>query len=162
MTDHTTPAPSADTDNDTDTATDTATAIAADATATATTGLLLFAHGARDPQWAQPFQAVAQRCTQALGPQRVALAFLEFMTPDLVSAGSQLVAGGCTRVDVVPLFLGAGGHVRKDIPVLMARLQAEHPDVQFALRPAIGEADAVIHAMAAVALAPASALVPVR
>ena len=128
----------------------------------ATTGLLLFAHGARDPQWAQPFQAVAARCTQALGPQRVALAFLEFMTPDLVSAGQQLVAGGCQRVDVVPLFLGAGGHVRKDIPVLMARLQAEHPAVVFALRPAIGEADLVINAMAAVALAPAGSEVPVR
>ena len=131
-------------------------------TDTASTGLLLFAHGARDPQWAQPFQAVAQRCATALGPQRVVLAFLEFMTPDLVNAGKQLVAGGCTRVDVVPLFLGAGGHVRKDIPVLMARLQADYPDVRFALRPAIGEADAVINAMAEVALAPTSAQVPVR
>ena len=44
----------------------------------------------------------------------------------------------------------------------MARLEAEHPDVQFALRPAIGEADAVIHAMAEVALAPTSTQVPVR
>ena len=129
---------------------------------TASTGLLLFAHGARDPQWARPFEAVAARCALAVGPQRVALAFLEFMTPDLVSAGTRLVAGGCSRIDVVPLFLGAGGHVRKDIPVLMARLQAEHPEVRFALRPAIGEADAVIHAMAAVALAPASTEVPVR
>ena len=128
----------------------------------ATAGLLLFAHGARDPQWARPFEAVAARCALALGPQHVALAFLEFMTPDLVSAGTRLVAGGCRRVDVVPLFLGAGGHVRKDIPVLMARLQAEHPTVQFALRPAIGEADAVINAMAAVALEPTSAQVPVR
>ena len=128
----------------------------------ATAGLLLFAHGARDPQWARPFEAVAARCALALGPQRVALAFLEFMTPDLVSAGTRLVASGCTRIDVVPLFLGAGGHVRKDIPVLMARLQADYPDVRFALRPAIGEADAVINAMAEVALAPTSAQVPVR
>ena len=149
MTDKTVPTPTADAD-------------AADAAYAATTGLLLFAHGARDPQWAQPFEAVAARCAQARGPQRVALAFLEFMAPDLVSAGKQLVAGGCTCVDVVPLFLGAGGHVRKDIPVLMARLQAEHPAVQFALRPAIGEADAVINAMAATALAPASAQVLVR
>ena len=128
----------------------------------ASTGLLLFAHGARDPQWAQPFQAVAARCTQALGPQRVALAFLEFMTPDLVSAGKQLVAGGCQRVDVVPLFLGAGGHVRKDIPVLMARLQADHPGVRFVLRPTIGEAAAVIDAMAATALGESQVEVAVR
>jgi len=119
---------------------------------TDTRGLLLFAHGARDPQWARPFQAVAERCRPACGG-RVALAFLEFMTPDLLAAGHALVAAGCTRVDVVPLFLGAGGHVRKDIPGLLVRLQAAHPGVRFTLRPAIGEAGPVIAAMAAVALA---------
>ena len=128
----------------------------------ANTGLLLFAHGARDPQWALPFEAVARRCRAERGADRVALAFLEFMAPDLVAGGAALAASGCTAVQVVPLFLGAGGHVRKDIPVLMARLQAEHPQVRFTLRPAVGEADAVIAAMAAVALTPAAAEVPVR
>lgn len=127
-----------------------------------TRGLLLFAHGARDPLWAQPFEAVAQRCRTARGAGQVALAFLEFMTPDLVTAGNTLVAAGCNTVDVVPLFLGAGGHVRKDIPVLMARLQAEHPEVRFQLRPAIGEAPAVIEAMATVALAASDTEVAVR
>ena len=127
-----------------------------------TTGLLLFAHGARDPNWALPFQAVATRCRAQRGEGRVALAFLEFMAPGLVAGGTALVAAGCTVVDVVPLFLGAGGHVRKDIPVLVARLQAAHPAVHFSLRPAIGEATVVIDAMAAVALAPAGAEVAVR
>ena len=127
-----------------------------------TTGLLLFAHGARDPQWARPFEAVAARCKAQRGDSRVALAFLEFMAPDLVAGGSALVAAGCTSVDVVPLFLGAGGHVRKDIPVLMARLQAEHPAVRFVLRPAIGEAEGVIQAMADVALAGSTTEVGVR
>ena len=127
-----------------------------------TTGLLLFAHGARDPQWARPFEAVAARCKAQRGEDRVALAFLEFMAPDLVAGGSALVAAGCSAVDVVPLFLGAGGHVRKDIPVLMARLQADHPQVRFTLRQAIGEADAVVAAMAEVALAGNTVQVPVR
>jgi len=127
-----------------------------------TTGLLLFAHGARDPQWARPFEAVQRQCAELRGARRVALAFLEFMPPDLVAAGAALAAGGCTAIDVVPLFLGAGGHVRKDIPVLMARLQAEHPAVRFTLRPAIGEAPVVIAAMAAAALAPADAEVALR
>ena len=125
-------------------------------------GLLLFAHGARDPQWALPFEAVARRCRSQRGADRVALAFLEFMTPDLVAAGNTLVAAGCTAVDVVPLFLGTGGHVRKDIPVLMARLQAEHPAVGFVLRPAVGEAPAMVEAMATVALAASDAVVAVR
>ncbi len=121
-------------------------------TPTTATGLLLFAHGARDPQWARPFEAVAARCRAQRGEQRVALAFLEFMAPDLLAAGGALAAAGCSTVDVVPLFLGAGGHVRKDIPVLMARLRAEHPGVHFALRPTVGEAAELIAAMATVAL----------
>lgn len=119
---------------------------------TSDTGLLLFAHGARDPQWARPFVAVAVRCRAQRGDTHVALAFLEFMAPNLVTAGNTLVAAGCKAVDVVPLFLGAGGHVRKDLPVLLAQLQEAHPGVQFTLRPAVGEAPALVDAMAAVAL----------
>jgi sirohydrochlorin cobaltochelatase len=119
---------------------------------TTSTGLLLFAHGARDPQWARPFEAVAARCRAQRGDQRVGLAFLEFMAPDLVAGGNALVAAGCTAVDVVPLFLGAGGHVRKDLPLLLARLQEAHPGVRFTLRPAVGEAAALVDAMATVAL----------
>ena len=129
----------------------------------AATGLLLFAHGARDPMWARPFEAVARACRAQRGDDRVQLAFLEFMSPGMVAAGRQLAAAGCQAVDVVPLFLGAGGHVRKDIPVLLAELQAAHPDVRWALRPAVGEADAVVQAMAQVALAAADGPeVPVR
>ena len=127
------------------------------------TGLLLFAHGARDPAWAAPFAAVAELCRQRRPGAAVALAYLDFMTPDLVRAGADLVAQGCRRVDVVPLFLGAGGHVRKDIPVLMARLQAEHPGVAWALHHAVGEHELVIAAMAEAALAaPSTAAVAVR
>ncbi len=130
-------------------------------TAAAPAGLLLFAHGARDPCWAQPFNEVAELCRSARGENggcaagagsTVVLAFLEFMAPDLVAAGQALAARGCAEVDVVPLFLGAGGHVRKDIPVLMARLRAEHPAVRWTLRRAIGESPAVIAAMARQAL----------
>jgi sirohydrochlorin cobaltochelatase len=82
----------------------------------------------------------------------VALAFLEFMAPSLTEAGAALAAQGCDAVDVVPLFLGAGGHVRKDVPELFARLQQAHPAVRWTLRPAIGEADGVIEAMALAAM----------
>lgn len=120
------------------------------------TGLLLFAHGARDPNWALPFQAVAQHCAQGRPGQPVRLAFLEFMTPNLVQAGGELAHAGCQRVDVVPLFLGAGGHVRKDIPVLMAQLREAHPLVQWRLQPTVGESAELVAAMASIALAAAA------
>jgi len=115
-------------------------------------GLMLFAHGARDPAWALPFQAVARRCTEQRPTQLVALAFLEFMQPTLLEAGARLAAEGCAVVDVVPLFLGAGGHVRKDIPRLLEQLAGSHPQVQWRLRPTVGESMEVIDAMARVAL----------
>lgn len=116
-----------------------------------TRGLLLFAHGARDPNWAVPFEDVARRVRAAHPGVPVALAFLEFMTPDLREAGRQLAAQGCTRVDVLPLFLGAGGHVRKDLPELLGELAAVHPAVRWQLHPAVGELDSVIAAMATAA-----------
>ena len=115
-------------------------------------GLLLFAHGARDPRWAEPFDAVARRVAHAEPAWQVRLAYLEFMSPTLREAGDALAAAGCTRVDVVPLFLGAGGHVRKDLPALLAELGAAHPSVHWALQRAIGEAPGVIDAMARVAV----------
>ena len=116
-------------------------------------GVLLFAHGARDSRWALPFEDVAERLRERAPEVEVELAFLEFMTPGMVEAGNRLAAAGCERVEVVPLFLGAGGHVRKDIPSLLAELEAAHPQAHWMLRPAIGELDSVIEAMAQAALA---------
>jgi sirohydrochlorin cobaltochelatase len=120
-------------------------------------GLLLFCHGARDPNWALPFEAVAAAARQHEPQVPVALAFLEFMTPDLVVAGQQLVSQGCQQVDVVPLFLGAGGHVRKDLPLLMQTLREQHPHTSFRLHPAVGEHPDLVAAMARIALAHAAA-----
>lgn len=118
-------------------------------------GLLLFAHGARDPNWAQPFRAVTER-VRALRPDaEVRLAFLELMSPDLATAGSELAAAGCDTITVVPLFLGAGGHVRKDLPALAAALEAAHPGLHVTLAPAVGESPRVIAALAAAASDPA-------
>ncbi len=114
-------------------------------------GILLFAHGARDPAWARPFEAAADRLRQRLAAQNdteVRLAFLEFMTPTLGEAGAALADAGCQNVTVVPLFLGAGGHVRKDLPALMAQLSERYPQVQWRLSRAVGETDLLVQALA--------------
>ena len=114
-------------------------------------GILLFAHGARDPAWAQPFEAAALRLSQKAGQHadtQVSLAYLEFMSPNLLQAGAALVEQGCTQVTVVPLFLGAGGHVRKDLPRLLDELAGIHPLVQWRLSAAVGETELLIQALA--------------
>lgn len=115
-------------------------------------GLILFAHGARDPRWALPFEAVAQQIRTARPDVPVQLAYLEFMSPGLVDAAAHLVQQGCQSLQVLPMFLGAGGHVRKDLPLLLDNIRLAHPAVQVTLATAIGEVESVTRAMAAAAL----------
>ena len=120
-----------------------------------TRAIVLFAHGARDARWAEPFEAVAARVRAAAPHCTVALAFLELMAPTLAEAAAGLVAAGATRIDVVPLFLGTGGHLRRDLPPLVEALRGTHPAVEFHLHEAIGEHPGVVDAMAAAAVAAA-------
>ncbi|MFZ2651918.1 MAG: CbiX/SirB N-terminal domain-containing protein [Burkholderiaceae bacterium] len=114
--------------------------------------ILLLAHGARDPRWAAPFEATAARIA-ALDPARaVRLSYLEFIAPDLSTAAAQLVREGFDRIDIVPLFLGSGGHVRNDVPRMVDELRANNSSMQWTLHPAIGELSEVIDAMALAAL----------
>jgi sirohydrochlorin cobaltochelatase len=123
-------------------------------------GLVLFAHGARDARWAAPFEAVAERVREQAPGVPVRLAFLELMAPPLAEAAAELVAAGCTRVHVLPLFLGTGGHLRRDLPPLVQALAAAHPAVHFTLHAAAGEQPAVVEALAACALASLGAAGP--
>jgi len=52
---------------------------------------------------------------------------------------------------VLPLFLGAGGHVRKDLPQKLQALQAAWPAVNWRLQPAVGESPLLVAAMAQIA-----------
>ena len=114
--------------------------------------LVLFAHGARDPRWAEPFEAVAERIRAAAPQLPVVLAYLELTAPTLAEAIDKVVADGATTVDVVPLFLGTGGHLRQDLPPLVDALRSAHPNVAIRLHAAIGEHAAVSEAMARAAL----------
>lgn len=110
--------------------------------------LVLFAHGARDPRWAEPFQRL-QGLTQAQMPDAtVSLAFLELMTPRLPDLMKDLVQSGCTEVTVVPVFFGQGGHVLRDLPLMIEQLACEYPAVKMRAAAAVGEDADVLKAIA--------------
>ena len=114
--------------------------------------LLLFAHGARDPRWAAPFEAVVTRIRAARPDVPVVLAFLEHGTPDLREALLQLRAQGSRAVRIVPLFFGRGGHLRDDLPRVLDEAARSVPDVAIVVANAAGESGDVQAALAAFAL----------
>jgi sirohydrochlorin cobaltochelatase len=117
-----------------------------------TTGVILFAHGARDPRWAEPFRRVAARVRDRSPGLPLEIAFLEFMAPDLGDAARTLAAQGVRRIHVVPLFFGQGGHVRAELPQLTGAAMATLPGVSIEIAPAAGEDDSVVDALARYAL----------
>jgi sirohydrochlorin cobaltochelatase len=61
--------------------------------------------------------------------------------PSIADGFATLVAGGATRVHLLPYFLSDGRHTSEDIPRLAAAAAAHHPGVTFAVAPALGPHD---------------------
>jgi sirohydrochlorin cobaltochelatase len=116
------------------------------------TALILFAHGARDPEWANPMRRVQSVVRDQVAGVPVELAFLEFMSPTLPECAAQLIAQGADKVVILPMFIARGGHLKKEVPEMLAVLRCTYPNVEFSLGGAIGEHDAVVQAMASAAL----------
>src|SRR5471032_440492 len=106
--------------------------------------LVLFAHGARAASWAAPFERLRDM-TQARMPEvRVALAFLELMSPRLPELAAQMAADGVTDITIVPIFLGQGGHVLRDLPLMVDQLRMDLPQLRIHVVEAAGENAAVL------------------
>jgi sirohydrochlorin cobaltochelatase len=114
-------------------------------------GVILFAHGSRDPLWRLPIDAVAERMRAQQPSLPVAVAFLELTEPDLPHTVEVLMKQGVARVRIVPMFLGVGRHAREDLPELVQGLTEAYPQMSFELLPAIGEHPAMTALMAEIA-----------
>lgn len=113
--------------------------------------IILFGHGSRDPLWRLPMETVAARLRTLAPGTPVRCAYLELQQPELAAAAAELVALGARRLTVVPMFLGAGRHVREDLPQLVEALAANHPGVEFLLQKPVGEDPRLVDLIAKIA-----------
>lgn len=111
--------------------------------------MILFAHGARAASWAAPFERLRALVQARLPDTDVSLAFLELMSPRLPERVAQLAAEGVAHIALVPVFLGQGGHVLRDLPLMVEELRAAYPHIGITVATAVGEAPEVLDAMAA-------------
>jgi len=110
--------------------------------------ILLVAHGARDPLWAAPIERLAEALAKRVNGSPVRVAYLEFMHPGIPAALESLYHEGARKVRVVPVFLGAGGHVVNDIAERIAAARVLRPDLEISLEPPVGERPLVTDAIA--------------
>jgi sirohydrochlorin cobaltochelatase len=110
--------------------------------------LVLFAHGARDAQWSEPFKAIRQAVARRRPDLTVEIAFLELMQPALGQCVAELAQSGHTTITIAPLFLAQGGHLKRDLPRLVTELSARHPTTEIIVLPPIGEVTELLNAIA--------------
>jgi len=118
--------------------------------APAADALILFAHGARDPGWRAPVDAMAALLARAVPEARVSVAFLEFMSPDLPQAIDAAVAAGARRVAIAPLFWAEGGHLRQEVPPMLAQACERHSGLRLERWPVMGASPEVLAALTGV------------
>jgi sirohydrochlorin cobaltochelatase len=116
-------------------------------------GIILFGHGARNPEYIAPFKRI-RAVVEALQPGvPVEIGFLELTQPPLEASIECLVRRGVTQVRIVPIFFAPGRHVLKDLPQLLGNAIDLHPGIEFEVADCVGEVAGVIDAMAAHAVA---------
>ena len=100
------------------------------------TALLLIAHGSRNAEANTDLLHLAE---QLRGDYPIVVAsYLELAPPGIDDGGRLCVAQGASRVVLVPYFLSAGVHVRRDLTEARDRLTAEFPQVDFRLADPLG------------------------
>ncbi|OIR01667.1 sirohydrochlorin cobaltochelatase [mine drainage metagenome] len=115
--------------------------------------IILFAHGARNPDWAQPILAIRAAMLARRPQVRVEAAFLEFIAPQLPETIDALVADGHREITLVPMFMAQTGHTKRDLPALLDAARERHSGLAIQVVTPIGEAASVVAAIADYALA---------
>jgi sirohydrochlorin ferrochelatase len=101
------------------------------------TALLLIAHGSRQDEANADLQHLVRELRGRYAI--VEASYLELAPPTIAEAGSRCVALGAERVVLVPYFLSAGVHVRRDLTAARQELAGRFPQVEFRLAEPLGQ-----------------------
>lgn len=109
--------------------------------------IIFFGHGARDVRWREPFDRLVDLWSKQSPEIPAKVAFLELMTPSLSDAVANLSLSGMNDIIVIPVFFGQGGHLRKDLPVLLENCRLQFPQVNLSTSSAVGESVQVLQSI---------------
>ena len=98
--------------------------------------IILLAHGSSDKRWCETFEQLAAPTLASVKNARVA--YMELAEPSIETVIKEGIAEDVNEFTIIPLFLAAGRHLRKDVPAMIGELEKAH-GVTIQLAPPIGE-----------------------
>jgi sirohydrochlorin ferrochelatase len=102
------------------------------------TALLLIAHGSRQDEANADLYHVVEAMRRRGRFDVVAASFLELAEPTIEQGAAGCVAAGARSVVLLPYFLSAGVHVRRDLTEIRERLAQRFAGVAFRLGEPLG------------------------
>lgn len=98
---------------------------------------LLIAHGSRLEEANEELRRLVERLSDRI-EHKIIACFLELVEPSLATAIDQAVAGGASRVKVLPYFLAQGRHVGQDIPKILQDKRRQYPQIKIEMLQYLG------------------------
>ena len=100
--------------------------------------LILIAHGSRVAKTQQEMDAYVETISRESPNLLVYGCYMEIQKPDLSETMTQVIESGVKFIQVLPLFIFEGRHMREDIPAQVEACQREFPNLSIELLPYIG------------------------
>lgn len=100
-------------------------------------GVLIVSHGSPREEANLRFNQMVDRIVARLGAANVLASHFSIARPNIADRVAELAARGVRRVVLMPFFLGAGQHVRFDIPDLLEECRKKYPGLEFDMLPTL-------------------------
>jgi len=108
--------------------------------------ILLVGHGSRETAGNEEIERFTALWRERRPDDRIEVCFIEFADVTL-DEGMDRAANNSQRVIVLPLILGAAGHVKMEIPHHIAHARERHPDVSFVMAKHLGAGTPILQAL---------------
>lgn len=122
--------------------------------------ILYIGHGTRSKKGAVEIRAFIERVKARIDVPIQELSFLELTEPLIEEGFEKCVQQGATEIDVVPLFLLAAGHIKRDIPEALSPFIAKYPTIPVKIKNPFGVQEVILDALAELIRDSAGEVVP--
>jgi sirohydrochlorin ferrochelatase len=100
--------------------------------------LLFIAHGSREEEANADLRYIVDQLRRQGQYALIEPSYLELAEPTIEEAAARCVAQGAQRIVLLPYFLSAGVHVRRDLTQAWRQLAQQYPHVVFHLAEPLG------------------------
>lgn len=109
--------------------------------------VLYICHGSRLKAAKEEAVAFITSCMNRVEANIQEICFLELASPSIEEGFRTCVKRGATEIVAIPVFLLAAGHVKKDIPLELRKLNEEYPDIKIVYGNPFGVSEVLVKAV---------------